>query len=327
MSTPNAIVNRHKTLCLTILTIWVILFFRQPHTFFNPQFIAEDGLVLFRHIYEDGGIAVFTPFGGYLHIFGLLLAYIASVFPLAVLPGVYVALSLVAYALLTALICGSRFRIDNRIKPFLAAAVFLVPHTGEVFCQLANLTWFASLALLILFFQAPPTRLIHWVTDFLVLLLCALNGPMIIFILPLYLFRCLRHRSRYNWALAATAAATTAIQLCCILRFGQSSLSKPLAGPIEEWAKTIGYRFFGNFFLGESISLIINPYVLLILTVTIIPTAHMPAPIHTRGRSCRKSTVSNGIVCCGCRRSMGRSGKIKRLELTWMPTGKLTRSM
>jgi hypothetical protein len=61
-----------------LLLCLIILFYREPDGFLNPQFWAEDGVIFFTQNLTFGLSAFWKPYAGYLHLTPRIIAYLCG---------------------------------------------------------------------------------------------------------------------------------------------------------------------------------------------------------------------------------------------------------
>jgi hypothetical protein len=193
-----------------LLAVVVILFYRKPDAFLNPQFWAEDGCVFFKENLELGWRAIFHTYAGYLHFVPRVVAWLAGYFPVAYAPCLYN-----LAALLVTLLVAWRlmsYRLPLRYKGACALSTVLVVHSGEVFLTITNIQWLTALLLIFLLIAEEPRTGREWIADFVTLAVAGLTGPFVIMFAPLFAFRFLRYgRSRYNWSLLAAVVLVASV--------------------------------------------------------------------------------------------------------------------
>jgi hypothetical protein len=187
----------------------VLLVLREPGSVLHPQLWAEDGPVFFLGS-RQGLAAWFEPYRGYYHLLPRIIATVASYVDPAYVPHVYVYGALLVTALVIGRIFSSRLEISGRV--FMALAVVLVPHLGEVFFTPTNIQWIAALALVVTVWMRDPESQADWVADIATVVLAGLSGPFSVFAAPVFLWRALRRRSRPSWILCAVVSAIAALQ-------------------------------------------------------------------------------------------------------------------
>jgi len=235
--------------CVVIALAAVVLFLRRPDSLLNPQFFAEDG-IYFVDAYENGPMAILFPHDGYLHLLPRLVAAIALEFDPRWSPAFFNYAAYAVWLVLVAALFSSR--IDLPLKPLLALALVLVPHSGEVFGFLYNIQWPLALGLVLLLVTSDADTFMRRVFDCAVALFCGLNGPYSVFLLPAFLIRIVIRRSRESIILAVVVAMTAVVQGILVYH---SRTMFARSGPIDlQWLLSVlSIRLFGTFMAGYNL--------------------------------------------------------------------------
>ncbi len=192
-----------------VLVAAIILVVRKTDAFTNPQFWAEDFMFLLNA--QDHGFgALFTPFAGYLHALPRVIAAIGARLDPVLQPGLYVFFSFALTLAVVAHTLSPRLRLPGR--EWLALAVVVVPHNGEVYLNPTNLQWITAVALLVTACEDDAVRPRDWVVDVCSIVLAGLTGPFIVFFFPLFLIRALRRQTRASWTILALVTLVAAPQ-------------------------------------------------------------------------------------------------------------------
>ena len=260
-----------RWLCTGRLAPWIgaalvllIVFVRKPDSFLNPQLWAEDGTIFFTQQLEHGARAHLRPYAGTFNEVPRIVASIAALFPPRHAPAVYNAAALLVLLALILKLYSPRLGLSvTWLGPLpFALAVALVPHPGgEVFVCLANVQWMLALLLLAVVLQKSATTRAEAAGDAGLVLVAGLTGPFILFALPLFAWKALRRRSRFDLPVFGVAVATAAVQLWALLH---SSIEAPRPVPAvpDIWVRLAGHRLFGTMFLGPQIAYRLSPIVL-----------------------------------------------------------------
>lgn len=260
-----SILSKSKTTCLiTLMLMTVLLFCRRPDAFLNPQFWGEDGTIFFKGCIDHGFKSILMPYAGYFHLVPRLIACAASLFPFSIIPTVYNFFALAAILFVGGALFSSRCSIP--FKPLLALSMILVPHYGEVFMTVTNIQWYLCFLPLILLCKEPPVKFYQYFLDYLIIILCGLTGPFIVLLLPLFLIKCFTKKSPYNYGILLVALLCALIQGWCFLKSGHGE-GLEISGNINAWISLLGFRFFGQLFLGNHISYMIDSKILAILAL------------------------------------------------------------
>ena len=228
-----------------------ILFLRRPDAFLRPQFKAEDGVIFFNDAYELGPGSLLSPYAGYLHTVPRIVACLAMAFDPAWAPAFYAYASLLVQLSVIAVLFSPR--IDLPAKPWLALILVLVPHTGEVFVNLANIQWPLAMVLVLMLIARDAATPGQRVSDGVALTLCGLTGPFIVFLAPLFVIRAFQRRSPASGLPAALALVIAGVQLACMVR---ERTALVLQGSPDPWLllRVMSYRLYGTFWGGYGVA-------------------------------------------------------------------------
>ena len=233
---------------------------RKQDSLLHPQFWAEDGQIYFVQASVHSWKSLFLPYAGYLVLVPRLIAALATGLPVLAMnggqaglfissastctaawaPAFYAWASLALAGLVAWLMLSPRVRLPAAWAA--AAALALVPHTGEVYLNIANVQWILTLSLVVLAVSEDPTPgACRW-GEAAWLTLVGLTGPYIILASPLFAWRLWRRRSRWSAVLAALTLACSAVQ--AILLFSNPGPPAPPGLSIGHDAAVAGFRLF-----------------------------------------------------------------------------------
>ncbi len=200
-----------------LLALAVALVLRKPHALLAPQFWAEDGSVFLIEQDRLGLAALLSPYMGYLHTIPRLTAWLAAqLLDPAWWPAFY---NGVAFAIWMAVIARTFSpRLSLPHKPWLAAAFFLGPHTGEILFNITNAQWITAFVFVQQAIIARPQSWAQRLGDLALVILVGLTGPFVIALLPLLAWRWWRDRHADNLTVLLLAAACAATQAFFIYR-------------------------------------------------------------------------------------------------------------
>ncbi|WP_022720806.1 hypothetical protein [Rhodopseudomonas sp. B29] len=191
----------------------LITILRAPQCFLAPQFYAEDGF-LFRSAYNLGLASLLDPIAGTLNLYGASIALIASHAPLVAAPAIEVSGSLAAVAIVAAMATSPRFDFPTKIVAALSIAC--APAAFELIGVLANAQWVLPLGLFILLFSRAAASRAILIGEAAFVLVVGLNGPVPMFLVPLFVWQTWvttgRDRSRLL-VLTALLTVAAAVQL------------------------------------------------------------------------------------------------------------------
>jgi len=241
---------------------FLILLYREPDGFFNPQFWAEDGAIFFQQNLILGLPALLEPYAGYLHVIPRLISYFSGFFPVSFAPALYNFSALV----LTLFVINYLFspRIQLPFKPLLAIAIVLVPTDGEILMNITNIQWFLLLILILFIIQDKPNTRNQLLLDTIIITLIGLSGPFIVLFLPLFIFRFIYIcRSYYSVYLLSIALLLALIQGYFLW---QTTVELPAFSEdydkygLEILVPILAIRLSGCLFFGDYLSLAISNF-------------------------------------------------------------------
>ncbi|MDQ2139870.1 hypothetical protein RBI14_17050 [Alcaligenaceae bacterium B3P038] len=204
-----------NTLRLLAVIFGLAIYVRRVRSaIWNPYLYAEDGKVFLQEQLIHGASALTMPFAGYLHAVPRLTALAASPFSATLAPAIYAGINMVVmvWTLVTIAFC--------RVKhaPLLAALLFMVPHTGEVFGTITNAQWVMACALPLIAMTETPLGRLNRMNQLAFLLLAGLSGPFSIFALPIFVWRLWTNRDAHSIRLFSVALVVASTQLITTLR-------------------------------------------------------------------------------------------------------------
>jgi hypothetical protein len=219
-----------------VLAALLILYWRTPTTFTNPQFWGED-VILFSGARLDGWSALWTTVAGYLVSSQFLVGILASYFNPIVAPAIYsyaaIFLTLVVVWLITSP------RLDMPAKSLLALAVVIVPMAWEELGTIINIQWILPIGVFALLFMDPPKSRVVVFGEAILVALTSFSGPFSIFLTPLYIWKLItvrlgaeRNRLAILTAIVALGALT---QVFMILGHSDAVYS----GPVVPYSPTL----------------------------------------------------------------------------------------
>lgn len=174
-----------KKFALLFFGALLISVLRRPDVLTAANFWAEDGVIWYAQLYNDGLISMFRPQDGYFQTISRLAMLAASYFDILYAPIVSNFISLLIRTCPVLFLFSTRFSfVSTRNKAFLAAYYLLMPNLNEVFGNITNAQWFLALYLLQVILAEKPESFSWKVHDGIVLLLSGLSGPFIICLFP-----------------------------------------------------------------------------------------------------------------------------------------------
>jgi F0F1-type ATP synthase assembly protein I len=227
----------------------LVLFSRRPEMFLHPEFWAEDGQIFFVPADIEGVHALVTPYRGY-HLFLLrLIAAEAAGLDARWVPAAYFAANLATILFIAVALFSPR--IDLPYPAGCALAIAFLPHSGEVIGNLTNLQWLSALGLVWLLIAREPFNTRQLITDLLLAGVTGLTGVFSVLLMPLFVWRAWRRKTRASALLASILVITAAVQFW---EFVHSARILPASlGPtMEPIAWFVGFRLPASLFLPVS---------------------------------------------------------------------------
>jgi hypothetical protein len=261
---------KHPTLTPTVLAVFAIaLFLRKPYALLSPQLYAEDGSIFLAQNDLVGLRALIEPYMGYLHTLPRLIASLASsLLDPAWWPAFYNATAFALWLAVVARTFSSRLPLPAVLRPWLALAFFLGPHSGEILFNITNLQWIVAFLLIQQAFISAPTTIAQRITDLALLLVLGLTGPFVIALGPLLAWRWWRtfrhsgfHRSFFDFQMLALATLCAAVQAWFVLRTGPHFTFPPFVA--SRFFEVIGQRLLLWPVLGDNLARHLAPPLLI----------------------------------------------------------------
>ncbi len=225
-----------------------LLYLRRPDAFHNPQFFAEDGIILFREAHAYGFASLLVPYSGYYHTFSRVAALAGELFPVAYVPAWFNVVALLVTGYVGVRILSPRIPLDGTTKVMLAVALVASPVRDEVYMTLISVYWLLSFVLLLLLISREPASFAEAAADSLELLIVGLTGPFVVIYLPLFFWRFLSRRTRFSAWRLTLAGLTAGIQGWSLLdRTVTASSSSAVVGRLEA-LRIVAEKFMYVFF-------------------------------------------------------------------------------
>src|SRR5262245_24906877 len=171
----------------TVLACALALFLRRSDVVSNPQLWAEDGSIFMSEADTLGWRALLTTYGGYYHTLLRLIAVALSWLNPLSIPAAYLWVCYVITLVVIAALFSPRINLPH--KPWIALAVVLVPHSGEVILNLTNLQWITAIGLILVLLAKDAQSTRQSICDIASTALIGLTGPFSLTFMPLFLLR------------------------------------------------------------------------------------------------------------------------------------------
>ena len=232
------------------ILVTVILYWRHPDAFYNPQLWAEDGTRFFSNAFLQGSQSLVMPFAGYFHTLARFVAWLVSWLPADEAPRWYALASWALLICIIAYVFSARLPFGLGTKLLLGLALVATTVDNEVFFNLANWATLTSLFWLLLSISSEPHSRLQWLFDVLLLVLTGLNSPFAVCLWLLFLLRWYMRRTRPSLSLLVLSLAVAAIQFWNMPARINAGNALPVWN--EVFIDAVLYRF-GFMFVGEQI--------------------------------------------------------------------------
>lgn len=196
-----------------VIGVTVVLYWRRPDAFYNPQLWAEDGSRFFSSAFSRESRSLFFPYAGYFHILARLIAWIGSWLPVRYVPQWYTFASWVFLVCILGYIFSARFTWHWSTKFLMGLALVVTTVDNEVFFNLSNWATLSSFFWLLLSVSNEPQFKRQRLFDILLMILTGLNSPFAICLWPLFLLRWGISRTSHNVSLFGTSLIVAILQV------------------------------------------------------------------------------------------------------------------
>lgn len=232
----------------TVILITIVLYWRRPDAFVNPQFWAEDGELFFTDSYFTGLKKLFVPYRGIYHVLGRLVAWPGRFLPLALVPAYYYFMSWLMLVALSGYIFSDRLPVSLTTKFFMSLALVANAADHEVFFNLANWTTISAVWWLLLAIASIPVTRWGQLLDGGLLVLNGANAAFSVVLWPLFILRWWQTRDRFHAVLAIMASVAGAVQLSNMFGRIPSGTFWPQFGPklADVLIARFGFMFVGS---------------------------------------------------------------------------------
>jgi hypothetical protein len=259
----------------------LILVLRYPTAVFAPEFVWEDGRVLYLGGF-DGLASLAQPAQGYLLLADRMVALAAAAIPPAFAPLLMNGATILVTAGVAAFIASDRLRTtvpDPRLRLALAVAFVLMPAAQNLSWHLIFLQWSLAFFLLARFFADQPGPRWIWLDRFAVGV-AGLTGPFSILFAPLYL-----------WQRRRLGAVTWIVVGCAIVELAFVATARhegPVPATITEAVAIMATRLLATPLIGYQATLLLTQasipwlaggvFVVLVASLLVIAGSVIPRP-------------------------------------------------
>ena len=266
---------------LFILILCILgLYLRIPDRFFNPQFWAEDGPILFIQAVTGGLQSIFEPYQGALYSYQRIGAFIAVQFPWEYVPSIFMIFNWIGFFIAIFWCLSDRLPFNRPVKILMAIWIAYAPVKNETYLNLINVHWtLCGLGLLLLLMSNPPKNKKQSIFDYCMYLLLGLTGPFCLIYFPLFLLKIHFQRNRHNYIILGVISVCAVIQIFQLPTRDYQVMGGVLNTSIEQFFSVIDFRFIWVFLgyeilpfrtLSLPISILIFSSIVILSTLIII---------------------------------------------------------
>lgn len=235
-----------------LAVILLVLFFRRPLQFIHPDVWVEDGTVFIPDSLNYGFAAIWRPINGYLIVIPRLINWVAFQLSLEAYPQISTVLGVLCNIATFFSVIFFPTILTRRV--FCALAIFLIPIFPEVYVLPSYTFWLCSVVLIALVVWHPDAQSRNkTIFRSLVLILCGLSTPFIVFLSPLFFIRALMIKTWHEFTLFTVAAGVSLIQLLTALTTLKQPTQLSLNDINFDFFRVLSIKFFG-YYLASPIS-------------------------------------------------------------------------
>ncbi|MGI0489610.1 hypothetical protein ACN4EK_29690 [Pantanalinema rosaneae CENA516] len=226
--------------------ILLVLFIRRPLQFIHPDVWVEDGTVFIPDSLTYGFAGILRPINGYLIVLPRFINWLSLQISLEWYPQISTFFGvLINIATFFSVILFPTVLID---RVFCALAIFLIPIYPEVYILPSYSFWMCSVILIVLLLWHPEAQSINkTIFRSLVLILCGLSTPFMVFLSPLFLLRAWIIKNWHEFSLLVIATGVSFAHLLTAV----TTLKQPTQLSLQDFNldffKAIAIKFFGYY--------------------------------------------------------------------------------
>jgi len=220
---------------LLFLFIAILFILRRPDAITNPQFWAEDAVLIFRDQFLQGGLTpIFEPYKGYFIVNTRLVGAFASLFPLLWEPLIYnlAAICIAALACsMFSLRCYRGLMASDNLRRACCIVAACALYTESLVDNLANTQWYLALiGLLVLIRPASCDKQSSWWRVSILMLLsglATLTNPALVVTVPFALWAAVFRQGKTR-AVPLVTLAGCGVQLVCFFNSSSAAVTNRL---------------------------------------------------------------------------------------------------
>ncbi|RHX88345.1 hypothetical protein [Leptospira stimsonii] len=248
-----------KQILKSVTIPFLIILFRDIRLFITPRLWAEEGTIYFREAFFGGFKSIFEPSLGYYSFFPRTFSYIASLFPIEMAPLIMTIFSLSIWLIPHILIGLSKneYLLSYRNKTICSLVLILTAPSDEIFINSINLHFLTPWILILIgidnFQKVSKTQTVIYL---ILIWLSILNGPVAMFVLPIYAYFIL---SQKKIKFLFISMLPVLIQLFCIINYdSKNSIYDRFDFSLKEFGQVFYYRtliypYLGSFSVPHSL--------------------------------------------------------------------------
>jgi len=195
-------VRKNSNAILIFLIVLFALIYRRPGALTHPQLWAEDGPLYFQQAEDLGFRTFFTPDGGYLHFVPRIIAFVWHLLRVNYfyIPTCYSISELLFVFFIALNIWKTSAFLNIRHRVLYSTIFLLIPLGSDIFMNLANINWVASLYLInYLFIRYTDYTHKNWYLNLAMLAITSLSGPFSTLLLPIVLVTVIVERKELSF--------------------------------------------------------------------------------------------------------------------------------
>lgn len=228
-----------------------LILLRAAPIILSPRFVSEDGAVFFQYALDYPWFdALIAPHMGYYSLFAnlstVLAANVASLENAPALPMIFALIAQLLPCMVVLCAKGKLFDCNWKKLAVLGIVLFAPTTRGIWLCVHTSIFHFGITALLILIADVPTHKGVKWFYRG-TLLLAGLNGVLAVLLLPFFIFRAYRLRSREAMIQVALLGVGALVQWIAILSQWQAAHTKRTVA--KPWLWLLPLTFNNNYVL------------------------------------------------------------------------------
>jgi len=197
----------------------LILIARSPAFLMNPAFYFEDGSKFYPQAFAHGWSSLAITHAGYLHTLPRIIAVAAVQLPLTLGPYALAWSSVFIEAACAAFLLSNRLSNQGPAlyRFILGLSIVLYANAGELYGNVTHLQWYLAIFGVALLAAQPPPKLVAKTWEVFLAALISATGPFALPLSPFAIWRAIRAKTGYAWAIAVAMAVGASLQATMLL--------------------------------------------------------------------------------------------------------------